>query len=79
MKNILSIFTLTKNIQLAIEQLKGKNRPRFEIQKLNYKLFEVDLSAIAGVSTNTLFTCVIGLKKGRGAAITATARKLATI
>lgn len=138
-----------QNIQLAKKQLKGKNQPRFEIQKLSYKLFEVDLSAIVGVSTNTLLTFVseigtsldkfenakafvswlrltpnnkitggkvvssktpkgknilasalrdaanvignqkqghltnffkkIGLKKGRGAAITATARKLATI
>jgi transposase len=138
-----------KNIQLAKKQLKGKNQPRFEIQKLSYKLFGVDLSAIAGVSVNTLLSFVsevgtslgkfenskafvswlrltpnnkvsgnkvissktpkgksilarafrdaanvignqknghltnffkkIGLRKGRGAAITATARKLATI
>jgi transposase len=140
---------LPKDLILAKKQLKGKNQPKIKLQELSYKFFNIDLSAITGISVNTILSFIsevgtsidkfrnakaftswlrlspnnkvsggkvlssrtpkgknplaiafrdaanvignqksgelttffkrIGLKKGRGAAITATARKIAVI
>ncbi len=42
--------------ELAKKQIKGKNQPNIKIQEYCYKLYQVDLSAIQGVSTNTLLS-----------------------
>jgi transposase len=45
-----------EEVQLAKKQLKGKNQPKFSVQQIAYKMYGVDISAINGVSVNTILT-----------------------
>lgn len=47
---------LPEGVELTPKRTNRKNQPLFDVQKLSYKMYEVDLSAIKGVSTNTILS-----------------------
>lgn len=51
------------NISLTKKQVKGKNQPKFDLPKLCYKYYGVDLFAVESISMNTVLTLIteIGL------------------
>ena len=54
----LASVAMPKDLKLASKQLKGKNQPRFKVQEIGYKLYGVDISAINGVSVNTILSLI---------------------
>lgn len=45
-------------VELAKKQVNGKNQPKIDVQKIAYKLYGTDLSAIPGLGTNTLLSII---------------------
>lgn len=48
----------SEEVILTKKQIRGKNQPQIPIQRISYQLYGTDLSAIKGVSVNTLLTLV---------------------
>lgn len=58
---------IPESVELAKKQLKGKNQPKFPVQKIAYRMYGVDLSRIKGVSVNTILSIIseVGLSFDR--------------
>lgn len=54
----------TEEVNLTKKQTKGKNQSKFDLPKLSYQLFGVDLFAIEGVSVNTVLTLITEIGTG---------------
>ncbi len=53
-----------REVVLTKKQVKGKNQPKFNLTKLSYQYYGVDLFAIEGISVNTVLTLITELGKG---------------
>lgn len=51
-------------IKLAKKQTKGKNQPKFDLAKLSYKFYGVDLFAIESISSSTVLTLICEMGHG---------------
>ncbi len=68
-ENLLVEFTKdskndAKEVVLTKKQIKGKNQPKFNLTKLSYQYYGVDLFAIEGISVNTVLTLITEIGKG---------------
>ncbi len=68
-ENLLNEFTKesehnTDEAVLVKKQFKGKNQPKFNLSKLSYQYFGVDLFAIEGVSSSTILTLITEIGTG---------------
>lgn len=68
-ENLLIEFTKesennVKGVSLTKKQTKGKNQPKFNLTKLSYQYYGVDLFAIEGVSVSTILTLITEIGQG---------------
>ena len=54
----------SEEVVLTKKQTKGKNQPKFDLVKLSYQYFGVDLFAIEGVSVSTVLTLITEIGTG---------------
>lgn len=68
-ENLLVEFTKdsendAREVVLTKKQVKGKNQPKFNLTKLSYQYYGVDLFAIEGISVSTVLTLITEIGKG---------------
>ena len=56
--------TNINEVKLTKKQYKGKNQPKFDLSKLSYQYYGVDLLAIEGVSVGTVLTLITEIGQG---------------
>lgn len=69
LENLLIEFTKDSDnnadeVVLTKKQTKGKNQPKFNLSKLSYEYFGVDLLAIEGISVSTILTLITEIGTG---------------